>query len=303
MPHGSLVSPLDLRQRITGCDEDSAGSGAMDASGRTADMPSETDAQSMNAQDAVQSPSTDATSCMINTFSCSIHLDMASIMTDATPPSDLGSPLVDMGIEVSTQDSALPSVGDAAPPRPIDEVAPPCGGPEGLTCLNGYDCVDDPRDGCRPELGAQGCAGFCMPSYPDVCRMPRRCNSRIVEFCQDGEFVEEAVCARNERCVDAACRALPRSYGVVCSLASQRRFCLRAGLYCGGTAVVPYCLHPETADGLRGAGEECYGHQDCLGALVCTLEGRCAAGHPGDACRDDGDCRNDCVNGECSPDE
>ena len=81
-----------------GCDEDSAGSGAMDASGRTADMPSETDAQSLNAQ-TCRALHRCAHHDDQHILDASTHLDMASTMTDATPQSDLGSPLVDMGIE------------------------------------------------------------------------------------------------------------------------------------------------------------------------------------------------------------
>jgi hypothetical protein len=37
-----------------------------------------------------------------------------------------------------------------------------CGGFAGLTCPNGGLCVDDPRDGCDPELGGADCPGVCI---------------------------------------------------------------------------------------------------------------------------------------------
>eukprot|EP01083_Nonionella_stella_P226253 803687_1 len=36
-----------------------------------------------------------------------------------------------------------------------------CGGIAGLTCPNGYTCIDDPRDTCDPKNNGVDCSGFC----------------------------------------------------------------------------------------------------------------------------------------------
>jgi hypothetical protein len=36
-----------------------------------------------------------------------------------------------------------------------------CGGFAGIECPDGYQCVDDPSDGCDPNAGGADCAGVC----------------------------------------------------------------------------------------------------------------------------------------------
>eukprot|EP01084_Bolivina_argentea_P043190 79579_1 len=41
-----------------------------------------------------------------------------------------------------------------------------CGGIAGLTCPNGYTCIDDPRDTCDPKNNGADCSGFCESVCP-----------------------------------------------------------------------------------------------------------------------------------------
>jgi hypothetical protein len=41
---------------------------------------------------------------------------------------------------------------------------PACGQTVGRGCSAGYQCVDDPRDGCDPRSGRRDCVGICMPA-------------------------------------------------------------------------------------------------------------------------------------------
>ena len=257
---------------------------------------------SHRAQDA--RPAIDVSSQADARWISDVQIDSVSDMV--SPTLDTGRPL-DMTV---IQDA---SIGDMAPmadlefmrpdaqsPRPIDVNAAPCRGLDGAQCLNGYTCVDDPRDGCNPDNGAAACPGFCMPTDPEGCPTPRRCNSRIVEYCDDGEFIEESVCERSERCINARCVALPNAYGMACTLVQNQRSCLRAGLVCAGRAVVPFCLHPDSLDEPIGLGGECYGDRDCARSYTCNREGRCADNGAGNRCRENEDCQNDCEAGVCN---
>jgi hypothetical protein len=43
-----------------------------------------------------------------------------------------------------------------------------CGGFKDFTCEDGYDCVDNPVDGCDPEHGDAHCGGVCVETGTDV---------------------------------------------------------------------------------------------------------------------------------------
>jgi hypothetical protein len=40
-----------------------------------------------------------------------------------------------------------------------------CGGIAGVTCPEGYVCVDVPGDGCNPHHGGADCAGYCKKAH------------------------------------------------------------------------------------------------------------------------------------------
>ena len=58
----------------------------------------------------------------------------------------------------------------------IDEPAP-CGGIMGLLCKDGFECVDDPSDGCDPKKGGADCPGICVePAVePEACTSNDEC--------------------------------------------------------------------------------------------------------------------------------
>ena len=37
-----------------------------------------------------------------------------------------------------------------------------CGGIAGITCPDGYECIDDPDDDCDPDNGGADCGGICV---------------------------------------------------------------------------------------------------------------------------------------------
>src|SRR5690349_2406618 len=59
-----------------------------------------------------------------------------------------------------------------------------CGGIAGFPCPDGFECVDDPRDGCDPEHGGADCGGICRRERRDcehgrgidyISRKPEQC--------------------------------------------------------------------------------------------------------------------------------
>ena len=51
--------------------------------------------------------------------------------------------------------SLMAPTASAVPPRQF------CGGIAGLSCPEGFTCVDVPGDGCDPKHGGADCAGYC----------------------------------------------------------------------------------------------------------------------------------------------
>lgn len=64
-----------------------------------------------------------------------------------------------------------------------------CGGIAGIECKRGYECVDDPGDGCDPSTGAD-CGGICVPVPPPG---PPRCGGIAGVICPVGlECVDDS---------------------------------------------------------------------------------------------------------------
>ncbi len=71
-------------------------------------------------------------------------------------------------------------------------------------------CVNDPTDGCDPELGGADCGGVCVLEEPDECA-PVLCEL----FCEDGFALDEDGCEvcscaepePEEPCVVSGCNA------------------------------------------------------------------------------------------------
>ena len=83
-----------------------------------------------------------------------------------------------------------------------------CGGKDSASCPSGYECVDDPKDGCDLKTSHGECQGFCVG---------RSCGA-------SGEG-----CASGYRCVDdPADDCVPKAPGEVCPgicQASQLELC------------------------------------------------------------------------------
>ncbi|NMO20696.1 hypothetical protein HPC49_30470 [Pyxidicoccus fallax] len=57
---------------------------------------------------------------------------------------------------------AMPmGIATAQEPEPIAPEGAACGGIAGVTCPEGYSCVDNPQDDCDPNAGGADCAGIC----------------------------------------------------------------------------------------------------------------------------------------------
>jgi eight-cysteine-cluster-containing protein len=72
------------------------------------------------------------------------------------------------------------------------EPPPPafCGGFAGIPCERGFECVDDPNDGCDPANGGADCGGICVPVgvCPDA-DADGRCDDQDGECNADGSLL------------------------------------------------------------------------------------------------------------------
>ncbi len=95
--------------------------------------------------------------------------------------------------------------GECEPPPPGGF----CGGIAGIQCPDGQVCVNDPSDGCDPELGGADCGGVCVLDEPDECA-PVLCEL----FCENGFALDEDGCEvcscaepEPEPCIVSGCNA------------------------------------------------------------------------------------------------
>ncbi len=58
--------------------------------------------------------------------------------------------------------------------KPCSE-AQVCGGIAGLVCPAGFECIDDPSDGCDPNDGGADCPGRCEPAPAGECKTDAEC--------------------------------------------------------------------------------------------------------------------------------
>lgn len=84
-----------------------------------------------------------------------------------------------------------------------EELRQTCGGFAGIACPSGFECVDDPHDGCDPDLGGADCGGICRhvrrggqcngPDKHYVSRDPSEC-AAIRYLCADGQEAFSDAC-------------------------------------------------------------------------------------------------------------
>jgi hypothetical protein len=152
--------------------------------------------------------------------------------------------------------AACAPVGPDDPPtddseHDVDALRPQmCGGIAGLPCADGYTCVDDPSDGCDPDVGAD-CSGVCKrnkhpskkqckdPSRVYVSTDPAEC-SLIKYYCASGEgFSDECGCGCVEPvgtpCGDTSCGAGEYCCNDSCGI------CAPIGAVCIQIACAPAC--------------------------------------------------------------
>ncbi|MBZ4421482.1 hypothetical protein [Myxococcus sp. RHSTA-1-4] len=68
-----------------------------------------------------------------------------------------------------------------------------CGGIAGITCPEGYSCVDDPRDDCDPKNSGADCSGICTAeSGLDAPQRGRQYVSKDPDQCAAIRFYCEA---------------------------------------------------------------------------------------------------------------
>ena len=53
-----------------------------------------------------------------------------------------------------------------------------CGGIAGITCPDGYECVDDPNDDCDPDNGGADCGGICVMG-DESCTKDTECDDGV----------------------------------------------------------------------------------------------------------------------------
>lgn len=169
-----------------------------------------------------------------------------------------------------------------------------CSGIAGLPCPPGYECVDDPSDGCDPALGGADCWGVCRPTgltnpcAAILCAEGTHCCPQCGGICveigiacdQFQAFCAETRCGPNwcgpgEWCCNESCGSC-----VPLGSSCTEEFCggepcgttvCRAGEYCcnpscsicapfGGGCITQVCEEP--------AGEPC-GPTVCAAGEVC----------------------------------
>lgn len=63
---------------------------------------------------------------------------------------------------------------------------PPCGGVAGLTCPDGFYCVDKKGDGCNPRKGGADCIGICRPQCGGIAGLTCPSGFHCVDLKGDG---------------------------------------------------------------------------------------------------------------------
>ena len=96
-----------------------------------------------------------------------------------------------------------------------------CGGIAGLSCPDGFTCVDDPGDDCDPRAGGADCFGICVRETRDPCATIRcrrgttccpqcggLCIPRDVPCSEDlcvSQPCNQATCGPGEYCCNESC--------------------------------------------------------------------------------------------------
>ena len=169
-----------------------------------------------------------------------------------------------------------------------------CGGIAGIGCPAGYDCVDDPGDGCGPANGAD-CGGVCQPSGDASACAAILCleGSVCCDLCGEGTcFPAEqgcplakcpgdppgggcaaTLCAIGETCCEVCGSGVCVSAGSPCPLA----FC--AGEACNQTTCGPneFCCNwsCSTCAPLGGGCTEQYCGGEVCGDNICGVGESC----------------------------
>lgn len=144
-----------------------------------------------------------------------------------------------------------------------------CGGLMGLTCPDGYVCVDDPNDACDPAAGGADCIGVCVlqsdnPCAATTCLQGMSCCPLCGGVCLPPDVAcTEDVCA-GQPCNQVTCGAGEYCCNESCSL------CAPIGAMC----IELYC-EPESQSGVACGKATCPPGQVCCNEScgICTPPG------------------------------
>ena len=162
----------------------------------------------------------------------------------------------------------------------LDPGPQPCGGFLGLVCEDGLECVDDPSDGCDPDMGGADCPGICVePTEPGGCDGPNPAGC-FTTGCPDGlECVMEG-------CVPSTCFCDEEAGLWACTADCGGGLCVEPGpssceadkdcpadSWCrdtedGGTECTPYKIEGESCGGFVPF----WMQTKCLPGLTCEAQ-------------------------------
>ncbi len=147
-----------------------------------------------------------------------------------------------------------------------------CGGIAGISCPDGFICVDDHRDECNPSQGGADCSGLCVRPDPNPCSLIRCASGRQCCPLCGGLCLPPDVRCREAVCREESCNGVTCGPGQYCCNPSCQQ-CVDLGAGCTKKVCPPEDL----------AGEPCGSRVCPTGQVCCNAScGICTA--PGGAC-------------------